>query len=156
VCALEIGAVDDRAERPILRILHAKGGKARSVPMPASTQAAIHEYLRERDALAADDERFRATRTAPMFVRVGDGRPLDPAALDYLVRAIADDAGFDLPDGAAAHAFRHFYGAELALRGVPLALIQQLFGHADPRTTVIYTEVSAQQLIAALDDAGML
>jgi site-specific recombinase XerD len=29
-------------------------------------------------------------------------------------------------------------------------------GHADPRTTSIYTRVASQQLIAALDDAGLL
>ncbi len=61
-----------------------------------------------------------------------------------------------LPEGAATHAFRHHYGVTLALRGVPQAVISQLMGHADPRTTAIYTTVAAQQLIAALDDAGLL
>jgi hypothetical protein len=32
----------------------------------------------------------------------------------------------------------------------------QLMGHADPRTTAIYTTVALTQLIAALDDAGLL
>jgi site-specific recombinase XerD len=44
----------------------------------------------------------------------------------------------------------------LALRGVPQAVISQLMGHADPRTTAIYTTVASAQLIAALDDAGLL
>jgi site-specific recombinase XerD len=44
----------------------------------------------------------------------------------------------------------------MALRGVPAAIISQLMGHADPRTTAIYTTVAAIQLIAALDDAGLL
>jgi len=48
------------------------------------------------------------------------------------------------------------YGVTLALRGVPAALISRLMGHADPRTTAIYTTVAATQLIAALDDAGLL
>ena len=60
------------------------------------------------------------------------------------------------PAGAAAHAFRHHYGVTLALRGVPTAIISQLMGHADPRTTAIYTTVAASQLIGALDDAGLL
>ena len=34
--------------------------------------------------------------------------------------------------------------------------ISQLMGHADPRTTAIYTTVASAQLIAALDDAGLL
>lgn len=43
----------------------------------------------------------------------------------------------------------------LALRGIQ-TVISQLMGHADPRTTAIYTAVASQLLIAALDDAGML
>jgi len=55
-----------------------------------------------------------------------------------------------------AHAFRHSYGVTLALRGVPQAVIGQLMGHADPRTTSIYTTVASGALIAVLDDAGLL
>ena len=73
-----------------------------------------------------------------------------------MVRGLAHRAGVVLPQGAATHAFRHHYGVTLALRGVPLTVISQLMGHADPRTTAIYTTVASQQLIAALDDAGLL
>ncbi len=44
----------------------------------------------------------------------------------------------------------------LALRGVPQAAISQLMGHADPRTTAIYTTVASSALIGVLDDAGLL
>ncbi len=66
-----------------------------------------------------------------------------------------------LPAGAAAHSFRHHYGITLALRGVPQAAISQLMGHADPRTTAIYTTtttttVASSALIGVLDAAGVL
>ena len=73
-----------------------------------------------------------------------------------MVRGLAHRAGVVLPEGAAAHAFRHHYGVTLALRGVAQPVISQLMGHADPRTTAIYTTVASTQLIAALDDAGLL
>ncbi len=69
---------------------------------------------------------------------------------------LAHRAGVVLPEGAAAHAFRHHYGVTLALRSVPQPVISQLMGHADPGTTAIYTTVASTQLIAALDDAGLL
>ena len=55
-----------------------------------------------------------------------------------------------------AHALRHTYGMDLAMRGVPLSVIQQLMGHDDPRTTSIYTVAHAEDLSAALADAGVL
>jgi site-specific recombinase XerD len=45
----------------------------------------------------------------------------------------------DLHDGAMAHVLRHFYGSQLAVRGVPLPMIQQVMGHTNPATTTIYT-----------------
>ena len=47
-------------------------------------------------------------------------------------------------------------GMELAFRGVPLPVTQQLLGHSDPRTTSIYTTAHASDLTATLDDAGLL
>ena len=55
-----------------------------------------------------------------------------------------------------AHALRHSYGMRLALRGVPLPVIQQLLGHTDPRTSAIYTAAHATDLTHALHDAGLL
>lgn len=55
-----------------------------------------------------------------------------------------------------ADALRHTYGTELALRGVPVAVIQQLLGHADPRTTAIYPNGHALDLTHTLREAGLL
>jgi site-specific recombinase XerD len=60
------------------------------------------------------------------------------------------------PDGAMAHALRHIYGMDLAMRGVPWSVIRQLRGHDDPRTTPIYSVAHAEDLFAALAEAGSL
>jgi integrase/recombinase XerC/integrase/recombinase XerD len=73
-----------------------------------------------------------------------------------LVRPVAGRVRVVLPAGTAAHAFRHQYRVTLALRDIPGNVISQLMGHADPRTTPIYTTVGSTQLITALDDAGPL
>ena len=47
-------------------------------------------------------------------------------------------AGVTPPDGAMAHALRHAYGMDLAMRGVPLSVVQQLLGpttHEQRRST---------------------
>lgn len=154
-CGATIGELDRRAERPIWRVGRSKGGKSRDVPLPGTTVAAIDAWLAERVQAVDGRRALKARRADPLFVR-GDGSALSPQALDRIVRGLAQRAGVVLPAGAAAHAFRHHYGVTLALRGVPQSVISQLMGHADPRTTSIYTTVAAQQLIAALDDAGLL
>jgi site-specific recombinase XerD len=143
VCTVRTDEVDRRAEHPIWRVNTAKGGKTRDVPLPRATVHAIDAYLEERQ------------RADALFVRT-DGTALSEQALDRIIRGLARRAGVVFPNGAAAHAFRHQYGVTLALRGVPPAIISQLMGHADPRTTAIYTTVAASQLIGALDDAGLL
>ena len=154
-CGVTIGELDRRAERPIWRVGRSKGGKARDVPLPRATVEAIDDWLAERVEPGERRRPLQARRADPLFVRP-DGTPLSPQALDRVVRGLAHRAGVVLPEGAAAHAFRHHYGVTLALRGVPQPVISQLMGHADPRTTAIYTTVAATQLIAALDDAGLL
>ena len=154
-CGVTIAELDRRAERPIWRVGRSKGGKSRDVPLPRPTVEAIDAWLAERVRPGQGRRALTARRVDSLFVRP-DGTALSAQALDRIVRGMAQRAGVVLPDGAAAHAFRHHYGVTLALRGVPQTVISQLMGHADPRTTSIYTTVASQQLIAALDDAGLL
>ena len=154
-CGVTIGELDRRAERPIWRVGRSKGDKTRDVPLPRSTVDAIDEWLADRVEPAKGRGALTARSADPLFVRP-DGNALSPQGLDRLVRGLAGRAGVVLPAGAAAHAFRHHYGVTLALRGVPGNVISQLMGHADPRTTSIYTTVASTQLISALDDADLL
>jgi site-specific recombinase XerD len=152
ICGATIGEIDRRPERPIWRVGRSKGGKQRDVPLRRDTVDAVDHWLENRTVTLPG----RAPgRSAPLFVRT-DGSPLTERTLDRLLRAIALRAAVGLPAGAAAHAFRHHYGVTLALRGVPQPAISQLMGHADPRTTAIYTTVAASALIGVLDDAGLL
>lgn len=161
-CALEVGDVDRSGERPILRVSRGtKGGKLREVPVPAAAMASVDAWFDERRAaaVAAGDatlsRRLSVQPPSPVFVR-HDGRPLNQQFVDRLLRRIALESGVGMPGDAAAHALRHHYGVQLALRGVPLPIIQQLMGHSDPRTTTIYTRMAARNLTAALEDAGWL
>jgi site-specific recombinase XerD len=155
VCEVTIAEIDRAPERPIWRVNKAKGAHQRDVPLPGLTVNALDAYLDQR--ASGDDKRpgLLSRRGDRLFVRV-DGQPLTVNVLDRLLRRLAARAQVTFPAGAAAHAFRHHYGVTLALRGVPQTAIAQLMGHADPRTTSIYTTVASQQLIGVLDDAGLL
>jgi Phage integrase family len=120
----------------------AKGGKPRNKPIPRRTLTAVDAYLGDRaHRYGSFNDRAR------LFVR-HDGTALTQQLVDRSLRRLATTAGVTPPEGAMAHALRHAYGMDLAMRGVPLSVIQQLLGHDDPRTTSIYTAAHAEDLSA--------
>lgn len=150
ICTATIATYDTKGEQPILRIRDAKGGKHRVAPVPSPAVTAIDDWLTERAEILG-----APTPRDTLFVR-SDGRPLNQQFIDRTLRSLARLAGIATPEGAMAHALRHSYGDRLARRGVALPIIQQLMGHADPRTTSLYTAVHAQDLTHALREAGLL
>jgi site-specific recombinase XerD len=148
---LTMASIERDRQQVLLKVrAGAKGGKPRNVPIPRRTLTAVDAYLAERtDLYGSVSDRAR------LFVR-HDGSPLTQQVVDRTLRRLAASAGVAPPEGAMAHALRHTYGMDLAMRGVPLSVIQQLMGHDDPRTTSIYTVARAEDLSAALADAGAL
>ena len=155
VCEARIDEIDRTPERPVWRVNRSKGGRRRNVPLPRVTMQALDAYLDERMAGDTEREPRSSESRDRLFIRV-NGTRFTVNVLDRLLRQLARRANVELPEGAAAHAMRHHYGVTLALRGVPQSVIAQLMGHADPRTTSIYTTVGSQELIGVLDDAGLL
>lgn len=142
LCGLRLRDVD----RPIVPCCGScrtrNGTGPETCPLPSSTLAALDAYLPERAALlgelgadAAGVEGVWLVRRAGKFA----GRAWNQQYVDRLVCRCAARAGVVLPEDAAAHSLRHFFGSEPGLRGVPLSTIQQLLGHQDPRTTSVYT-----------------
>ena len=153
LCALRPRDIDWTTERPLLRVDEGKGNKNREVPLPSRTVHALNVWTSERAAHPKTTPQVAGGRS--LFIQ-NNGRPATTGWLDQLLRTLADRASVQLPDGAVAHAFRHSYGLRTAMRGVPTNLISQLLGHQDPKTTAIYTHAASRNLIAALDDAGIL
>ncbi len=48
----------------------------------------------------------------------------------------------DIPKRVTAHSLRHSFATHLVLRGVDIRSVQELLGHADVRTTEIYTRLA--------------
>ena len=66
-CAVTIGELDRRAERPIWRVGKSKGGKARDVPLPKTTVDALDEWLAERVRPAEGRRALSARRVDPLL-----------------------------------------------------------------------------------------
>lgn len=131
----------------ILRVVR-KGGRPGVVPLPPATAAALGGYLAGRPDLAgrlgpaspgpaSPGPAAEVPAGVPLFATRSGGRLAQSEAW-RLVRRLARDA--DLPAAAALspHSLRATCATMARLHGAELADLQDLLGHADPRTTRRY------------------
>lgn len=101
-----------------------KGGKERTVVVPAATWSAV---LALRPPSAGPDDPVFATRT---------GRRMLPTQAWRIVRRAARRAGMNAP--VSAHWLRHAHASHALDHGAPIHLVQATLGHASLTTTGRY------------------
>lgn len=111
-----------------------KGGKVREIPIPAPLGRDLDRYFAERgrtEGVTAEE------LSGPLFT-TGTGKRLDQAAVFRLVRRIAEAAELPNAESLSPHSLRHSLATAALDAGAPLRDVQDLLGHADPRTTRRY------------------
>jgi integron integrase len=81
---------------------------------------------------------------------------VDPSVINKAIKVAVRRAG--LTKHITAHTFRHSFATHLLQRGTDIRTIQQLLGHKDVATTMIYTHVLQQGghgVPSPLDDLGL-
>jgi site-specific recombinase XerD len=119
--------------------VHGKGRRVRLLPLPPETIRILQCYLRTERPL---------TNAPQVFVSLkgqARGQPMTPAGLRSLFRH--HRATTAVPQ-ANPHRFRHTFAADMLRDGVSLPALQRLMGHAHIQTTLIYIQLTPQDVFA--------
>jgi integrase/recombinase XerD len=125
-------------ERGTLTIRQGKGKKDRVIPIGDRAAAWVEKYIREARhhfVMEPDDHTVFLSNA---------GEPFNLDHLSDLVRVHVEAA--DIGKRGACHMFRHSMATLMLDNGADIRYIQQMLGHADIKTTQIYTQVSIRQL----------
>lgn len=114
---------------------HEKGGKVREIPVRHDLQQALERYL-ELSGLRYGEPSSPLFRSAVRRTRRMSQNELTADDMARMVKRRLKDAGLSLR--LSPHSFRVTTITDLLEQGVPLADVQYLAGHADPRTTRLY------------------
>ena len=134
VLALELEDLELAA--PQMRVL-GKGNKKRVLPLPTEIVEVLDKYLKLERPL---------TNSSFLFVSLKGrrrGRAMSPAGLRSLFRH--HRAGSKVAQ-ANAHRLRHTFGADMIRAGISVPALQQLMGHSQIHTTMLYVHLAPQDV----------
>lgn len=123
-----------------LILLTGKGNKQRLVPIGASLNRALREYL----APGGRPSLLPPKRTTKVFLNARSG-VLTRQGIDLVIHKRALSVGIDR-NRISAHVFRHSCATHMLAHGADIRVVQELLGHASIATTQLYTAVSVTTL----------
>jgi integron integrase len=179
--ALSLRVQDIDFKAGLIRTYNAKGSRSRAVPLPRKLAPLLESHLGAARIIYEADLRDGFAGT---FLPDGLERKLPKSALDWawqwvfpalrLTRSDSDGklrryhlhetglqkeikraaAKAGLVKRVSPHTFRHSFATEMLRMGYDIRTVQDLLGHADVATTMIYTHVlasSSGRVLSPLD-----
>jgi len=128
--ALALAPKDLDLEAGAIRVLHAKGGRSRTVGIDPGGASHVSEWLVTRSWLGL------APTTPLLCTSYGD--PLTPGYARLLLKRLGERAGID--KRVHPHGLRHTHAAELRAEGIDIAIISKQLGHRSIATTARYLD----------------
>jgi integrase len=119
--------------------VHGKGRRVRRLPLPPETMRLLQSYLKTERPL---------TNRAEVFVSLkgrARGQAMTPAGLRSLFRHHRKKTSVTK---ANPHRFRHTFGSDMVRAGVSLPALMRLMGHAHIDTTLLYIQLTPQDVFA--------
>lgn len=135
VAQLRLKDLYDTGDQYCLHFLD-KGGKSREIPVRHDLQCLLRSYLQSIGSNLGDATDHPLFRTSIRKTKTLSTRPMSAGDIGRMVKRRMKACG--LPQRLSPHSFRVATITDLLHQGVPLSDVQNLAGHADPRTTKLY------------------
>lgn len=110
-----------------------KGNKERTVYFSVRAKVMLQAYLEQRRG----GEALFASSRAPYG-------PMQDRAVQKILKTLGERAA--IPRRVHPHILRHTFASNAINAGMDITIIQQLLGHSDPKTTLIYAELSPRMV----------
>jgi len=130
VVHLKVSDLD--SQRMVIRVQQGKGEKDRYTLLAQRTLEVLREYWRE----------YRPQGW--LFPGKPETEPLSVSAVQRVFEKVLHQAGIKKP--ATVHTLRHSFATHMLENGVNIRVLQELLGHADVKTTEIYTHVMSRDV----------
>jgi site-specific recombinase XerD len=114
-----------------------KGGKLRFLPLAPETVQLIEHYMRLERPNPCSGALFVSLKGPAR------GQRMTPTGLRSLFRHHRRTTGIKL---ANPHRFRHTFASDMLRAGVSLPALMRLMGHSDIQTTLLYVQVTPQDV----------
>jgi integrase/recombinase XerD len=130
-CCIQVSDIDGRRGQLLIR--QAKGQKDRYVPLSAKLLELLRSYYRQ----------YRPRGQYLFFGRSGD-QPIRTRSFNRVLDRVSVELG--LTPKVTPHHLRHAYANHMLELGTDMRVLQLLLGHADPKSTEHYVNVSERIL----------
>tara|TARA_R110002111_G_scaffold67833_2_gene110301 strand:- start:8634 stop:9206 length:573 start_codon:yes stop_codon:yes gene_type:complete len=134
---LALRPCDIELDRGSIRVLHGKGGKARTVGIDQMAAKALGEWIDEHQT-------FGYSYGDAVFI-TASGRSLTQGYLRRKIPELGQSAG--IHKRVHAHGLRHTHASELRSEGIDIAVIKRQLGHSSLLTTIQYLDHLEPRLI---------
>jgi site-specific recombinase XerD len=128
--ALDLLPKDADLQQGLVRVLHGKGDRSRTVGLDPGACAVLRGWAERRRALGLGPRQ-------PMLCTL-KGERMEEAYIRVMLRRLAREAGVE--KRVHPHGFRHTHAAELRREGVDIGIISKQLGHRSIATTARYLD----------------
>jgi site-specific recombinase XerD len=136
---LDLKPSDIDGIRSVIRVNQGKGNKDRHVPVEPWIIDAIGQWKVVRETIVK-----KYTKSEPYLFLTLKGTQVIAHYMREMIRREAEHAG--IAERVTPHMLRHSYATELLDENFTIREVQDLLGHADISTTMIYTHVSMARM----------